>query len=135
MKKLFFTLSFIGLIIVINGCSLSTGFNTTPMLNKVKVDSLQYPLSDTVGDTFIIYLYGIVGVDGCHSLSKIEANKSLHQIDMTVWGQVKSSNACPSVMVYLGGTSYKVLAQQKGTFLINVHQPDGTILVDSVQVK
>ncbi len=124
----------VGLIfsLVAVGCSTQTEVGTTRF--TVKVDSLQHPSSVALNDTIAIRLFGIIGGDGCHSFSHFQDTKQPLRLDLTVWGQFTPASACPAVMVYLDGNEYRVIASQQGTLLINIHQPDGTTLVDSIQV-
>ncbi len=57
------------------------------------------------------------------------------RLDLTAWGQVSAAAVCPAVMVYLTGREYKMVATQQGWLSINIHQPDGSILRDSIIVK
>ncbi len=96
---------------------------------------MQLPSSVAVNDTITIRLFGVIGGDGCHSFSHFEYNKQSLQLDLTIWGKRTPADVCPAVMVYLNGAEYKMLTSQSGTLFINVHQPDGSMLVDSVQVQ
>jgi hypothetical protein len=114
--------------------SCSTEEETAPTLFTVKVDSLQHPSSVALNDTIAVHLFGTIGGDGCHSFSHFQDTKQSLQVDLTVWGKRTPADVCPAVMVYLDGREYTVIASQRGMLYINVHQPDGSTLVDSVQV-
>lgn len=115
------------------GCS--TEPDKLPELYKVKVDSISHTPFGATGDTLVLQLYGTIGNDGCSSFSCIEDIKQPLQLDLTVWGQRSPSDVCPAVMVYLDGKTYKWIVTQQGSFVINIHQPDNTILKDTIIIK
>jgi hypothetical protein len=127
-----FHFAFIGIITFI-GCT--TEPNQNPIQFIVRVDSISHQASVRNGDTITIQLFGTIGSDGCHSFSKFEDLKAPNRVDLTVWGQRIPANACPAVMVYLNGREYHVPAIRQGWYFINIHQPDGTILRDSLIVN
>ena len=135
MKYIPNAITYACLLILIVGCTTATGPKQSPQLYKVKVDSVKYASPVAVGDTIVVRLYGTIGSDGCHSLSQVQDTKSDHQVDLTVWGKAIPAAGCPAVMVYLDGRPYKVLASEQGPFLIRIHQPDGSVLVNTVQVQ
>jgi hypothetical protein len=120
-------------LIICIGCS--TEPNKSPELFKVKVDSISHTPFGAMSDTLVVKVYGTIGNDGCCSFSRFEDIKQPLQLDLTVWGQRSSSVACPAVMVYLDGRDYKWIATQQGWFTINIHQPDNTLLKDSIVIK
>ncbi len=120
-------------LIICIGCS--TEPDKSPELFKVKVDSISRTPFGATGDTLVVKVYGTIGNDGCCSFSRFEDIKQPLQLDLTVWGQRISSVACPAVMVYLDGREYKWIATQQGWFIINIHQPDNTLLRDSIVIK
>jgi hypothetical protein len=120
-------------VLVVASCSTETETGLGQFL--VKVDSMSHPSFAATSDTITIRLFGTVGPDGCHSFSHFEATRQPLRLDLTVWGQVSAATACPAVMVYLNGKKYKLVATQQGWLSINVHQPDGSILRDSIIVK
>ena len=115
------------------------GCTTEPDQKKtlfiVKIDSLNHTPFVGLGDTLSIKLFGTVGTDGCHSFSHFEDLQQPLQLDLTVWGQKTSSEVCPTVMVYLNGKEFKSVATQQGWYRINIHQPDGSFLKDSIIIK
>jgi hypothetical protein len=129
------TVQLLPLITVIAVASCSTEPNTEPAQFIVKVDSMTHPSFAATSDTITIGLFGTIGSDGCHSFSHFEATRQPLRLDLTVWGQVSAATACPAVMVYLNGKEYKLVATQQGWLSMNIHQPDGSILRDSIIVK
>jgi hypothetical protein len=131
MKKLVFVIIFLMTFI---GCR--TEPNDNAITNYVvKVDSLAHSTALTKNDTIKIKLYGIVGPNGCHAFSHFEEITQPLQLDLTVWGARSSSEVCTTVMVDLNGKEYKTLAIQSGLYKINIHQPDGSVLRDSLIVN
>jgi hypothetical protein len=120
--------------LVLIGCGTEPGQNGSTQY-IVKVDSISRTSFAAVNDTILIKLNGTIGGDGCASFSRFDDTKQPLRLDLTVWGQRSSANVCPAVMVYLGGKEYKTIATQQGWYSINIHQPDGTTLRDSIIIK
>jgi hypothetical protein len=137
MRTSIFSL-FLLLLTLVAGChDLGEPSTTETGLGQfiVKVDSMSHPSFAATGDTITIRVFGTIGLDGCHSFSHFEDTKQPLQLDLTVWGQVSAATGCPDVMVYLEGKEYKMVATQQGWLAINVHQPDGNVMRDSIIVK
>lgn len=115
--------------------SCSTGTDPEYSYFKVKVDSIQVPQDPVVGETINFKLFGTVGGDGCHSFAYFKEDVSDNDSQLVVWGKRKNETACPAVMVYLRGKQYPVIAKITGYFKIEISQPDGTTLKDSVWVN
>lgn len=129
-------LCFIFLIsISIGGCSPTDGPLTDPVMFQVKVDSIAHVPSIVLGDTADIRFFGTIGPDGCHSFSHFLVIRQPASVDFAVWGKRSLANACPAVMVYLDGNTYRYIPSQRGTLQIFVHQPDGSTLKDSLLVE
>ena len=118
---------------MILGCG--TEPETKPTQFVILIDSIAHVPSLIVGDTIAIKLFGTIGNDGCHLFSHFEDSRQALRLDLTVWGQRSPSGVCPDVMVYLNGREYKLATTQTGWFSINIHQPDGTVLRDSILVQ
>jgi len=133
MKTILFTLIAAGFIIALNSCAVvpDNGFVNF----RINVDSTSYPENILIGDTLIIKLYGTVGTDGCSQFSNFESAEEPLKLDLTIWGKREDQAACPAVMVYLNGLEYKTISGKVGVYKINIHQPDGSILRDSVIVN
>ncbi len=123
-----------GLILAFAGCS-STGPEKNPGDFIIKVDSVNYLGYPSVGDTVTVRLYGLIGPDGCYSFSHFEDYLLPLRLDLTAWGHHSEATACPQVMIYLDGKEYKIPITRMGWFLVNIHQPDGTLLRDSIPIK
>ena len=132
--------SIIALAVLLTGCSTepdnsSQLFRNSPQLFRVKVDSIQHATSVALNDTVTLRMYGVIGGDGCHSFSHFKENKQSLRLDIEVWGTRSPARICSAVMVYLNGKQYKFIAYQRGKLYINIHQPDGSVLTDSVLVQ
>lgn len=118
--------------------SILLGCGTEPSRENelfiVKVDSIKHHKFYLVGDTIKIWFYGTIGSDGCHSFYRFEGKLQPLQLDLTVYGKKKQADVCPCVMVYLDGKEYRLIATQQGLFTINIYQPDGSVLRDSLLV-
>ncbi len=102
---------------------------------KIKVDKLILPDTISVNDTLVIKFYGTVGPDGCHKFKRFEVTEKQGEIHFTAWGtRPNFDTACPAVMVYLEGKEYKTKLTEPGSYKIFVHQPDNSVLIDSITV-
>lgn len=88
-----------------------------------------------VDDTLTIRMFGIIGNSGCYSFSHIDERSQPLRLDLQVWGKFTPAYVCQAVMVYLDRREYKFKTSTPGTLYINFHQPDGSILTDSVLVE
>ncbi|MEA1987550.1 MAG: hypothetical protein U9N76_08700 [Candidatus Marinimicrobia bacterium] len=116
------------------GILLFSCTNVDDNLFVIKVDSLNHPTSIAVNDTITFKLFGIIGNNGCYSFSHFDDQIEPLVVDLTVWGNLPTSGGCPDMIVYLN-KEYKIATTQKGTFFIRIHQPDDSILIDSVSVE
>lgn len=131
MKYLFITFIFFSLLYL----ACSTEPNRESYMYIVYVDSIAHPQSVALNDSITIQLYGTIGTDGCSSFSYFDAAVLPLQLDLKVIAERSASDICPAVMVYLDGKEYKCKATQSGWFKIYIHQPDKTVLQDSVLVQ
>jgi len=115
--------------------SLNCITEPTPQQFIVRVDSLTHSASVSVDDTIRLQLFGTIGPDGCHSFSHFETTTTSSELHLTVWGERSEAQICPTVMVSLDGREYSTQASSPGWYFINIHQPDGTVLRDSIQVN
>ena len=123
-------------IILIIGTILFSCSNNDDNLFVIKVDSLKAPVSVTVNDTITLNLFGTIGTNGCYSFSHLEDKIEPLAVDLTAWGNAPTNDdiLCPDVMIYLN-EEYKIATTQKGTFIIRIHQPNNSVLMDSVIVN
>lgn len=121
--------------ISIEACSPTQGPETDPVIFQVKVDSLAHAATITLGDTADMKFFGVIGNDGCYSFSHFLVIRQPASVDFAVWGKRSPANACPAVMVYLNGNTYRYIPSQRGMLQISVHQPDGSMLKDSLLVE
>ena len=101
----------------------------------VHVDSLYASSPISYNDTLKIHLYGFIGSDGCYSFSHFEAERDSFRLNLAVWGKhdVKAV-ICPLGAVPLD-TIYQVYPLYPGLFNIEIEQPDGSVLKDTVTVE
>ncbi len=133
MKEAFFILPMLALFV--QACTTTTEPAEGTVTFQIKVDSISHPHAIMLGDTAAIRFYGTVGPDGCHSFSHFLVIRQPRAVDFVVWGKRTIATACPAVMVYLDGRTYRYLPSLRGTLVITVHQPDGSTLRDSLQVN
>ncbi len=122
-----------GLILAFTGCTTEPDRNPGDFI--IKVDSVNYAGAAAVGDTVTMRLYGFIGPDGCYSFSHFEDNLQPLNLDLTVWGHHAENTACTQVMIYMDGKEFQIPITRMGWFFVNIHQPDGTLLRDSIPIK
>ena len=128
-------ISFVLVLAIIMLADCDQGVENAPTQFVVRVDSIAHTSFAASNDTIAVRFFGTIGSDGCFSFSHFETTRQPLQLDVTVWGQRSTASACPAVMVYLDGREYKFFLGEMGWFKINVHQPDGSVVKDSIIVK
>jgi hypothetical protein len=128
------TLLFLIILLLIIGCS------TEPEKDKfaysiIKIDSLKHVSNMSLHDTLKIKLYGLISYDECSSFSHFEDKKQSLQLDLTVWSKRSNSTICYQMLVFVTGKEYKTTVTQKGLYKIIIHQPDKSILKDSLIIN
>lgn len=101
---------------------------------KIKIDEITMTIS--ANDTLVIKFDGFVGPDGCHRFKEFVVIKENYNIGITVWGEKPNfETVCTQALVFLDGKEYKILLNKSGTYNIIVHQPDNSVLKDSIYVN
>lgn len=114
--------------------SCSTEPTSVSYLFIVKVDSIAHPSAVRLNDTIAIQLFGTIGENGCYSFSYFDATLEPRTLDLAVIGEYTGETICPDVMVYLDGKEYRCVATEQGWFKVNIRQPEGEPLRDSLFV-
>jgi hypothetical protein len=99
----------------------------------VRVDSISIPDSISQTDTLKIKLYGTIGNNGNYAFDRFEAERSAHNLSLTVWGKYTKNDYATQALVFLN-KEYPISTLYPGLFKINILQPDSTYLRDSVVV-
>ncbi|NQT27692.1 hypothetical protein HQ585_20215 [candidate division KSB1 bacterium] len=100
----------------------------------IQVDSIQVESEINLNDTLSVKFWGIIGPDLCYGFHHFEVHTEPHQIYFTLWGFHTNDDICATALSELRGKEYNFKPQNKGTLLITVHQPDNSVLIDSVLV-
>jgi len=104
----------------------------------IQVDSLRTTPTVQLGESVRVWLWGVVGTDGCHSFKCIEAwQESPWRVHLTAMGsqRVPVGVPCPPETVYMDWEEYSFVPTQEGFVEIVVENPDGSSLVDTVEVQ
>ncbi len=101
----------------------------------VKVDSISVPDTLSHSDTLRIKFYGTIGSNSNYSFDHVEAQKTPSSVDLKVWGKYVANDGAYDVVSFLDGVEYKVSLLYPGQYDISVHQPDSSVLKDSVVVE
>jgi hypothetical protein len=132
--KLLKCLLVIFVVLLIYSCS--TEPENDYIVFKIKVDKLTFPDTVSVNDSLTILFDGFVGSDGCHRFTHFEEIEKVNELQITVWGSKPNFDiVCPAVIVNLDGKEYNTLFKQIGIHKIVIHQPDNSLLIDSVFVQ
>ncbi len=101
----------------------------------VKIDSISVPDTITRKDTLTMKLWATIGYNTSYSFSHFEEKKTIHQMDLTVWGKHLLDVASLDMVVKWRGKEYYIYPVFGLLFTIKIHQPDGSILQDTIYVK
>jgi len=101
----------------------------------VKIDSISVPDTITRKDTLTMKLWANIGSNTSYRFSHFEANKTIHQLDLTIWGKHLLDIASLQIVVDWRGKEYYIYPVFGPLFTIKIHQPDGSILQDTIYVK
>lgn len=135
MKKLPKMVFLLGLIIF-NYCSTEPDQDDSRYTSfKIKVDKVLIPDTISSSDTLTVKFWGLVGTNGCHEFKEFETRLIGSDLHITLWGaRPNFETGCPDVMVYLDGSEYKTTFQQSGNYRIIIHQPDNSLLIESLVI-
>jgi hypothetical protein len=101
----------------------------------VKIDSISAPDTVSMRDTLTIKLWAIIGYNTSYRFSLFEAKRTINQLDLTVWGKHLIDAISLQVVVDWRGKEYDIYPVYSPLLTIKIHQPDGSILQDTVYVK
>jgi len=102
---------------------------------QISVDSLHVPETVSLSDTVICRFWGFIGSNLCYQFSHFETGKNLDNIYLKLWGYHSGADICATAISSLSGKEYKFAAEQQGIIIINILQPDNSVLKDSVLVQ
>ena len=131
----------INLVTIILACSLLFISCSTEPENdyekfKIKIDKITIPDTISTNDTLSIKFDGFIGPNGCYRFKNFEVINRPNQIHFTVWGEKPNyESICTDALVFLNEKEYKLKLTTSGTYNFFIHQPDKTILIDSIYVK
>jgi hypothetical protein len=126
-------------IAALASCSESTGPQWEHAgVHQVRVFQLNVAETIATDDTLSIQLWGDTQPSGRLSLSKIEAVRESTEIGLTVWAEVERWVGSGTMPPYDNTIQcdYQVMPPfDAGQFRLEIHQPDGSQLADSVFVE
>jgi len=126
-------LSLILFVSILNSCV--TEPNNEYKEYVIEVDKFSFTDTVSVDDSVNFYFDGIVGTSGCYQFKRIQSLITTDQIHFVVYGEYPSfDTACSGEMLYLDETK-KLKFWQKGTYEVVVHQPDNSMMIDTIIVK
>jgi hypothetical protein len=135
MKKVHQVVFLLGFIIL-NYCTTEPDQDDPRYASfKIKVDKISIPDTISSSDTLTLKFWGLVGTDGFHKFEEFETKLIGNDLHITLWGTKPNfETACPTVMVYLDGKEFKTTINQSGNYRIIIHQPDNSLLIESLVV-
>ena len=136
MKKYYLPIFLLSLFIL-NFCTTEPEQDNPRYTNFIiKVDKISVPDTISINDSLSINFWGLIGYDGCHQFKEFETRLIGNDLHMTLWGTKPNfETACPAVIVYLDGKEYKSTFEQIGNYEIIIHQPDNSLLIESLVVR
>jgi hypothetical protein len=111
-------------------CSLSVPPARTDFI--VQVDSVTGPTAVSGGVAFESRLWGPIGPNGCYSFKELRTTRVPNRVDVTVIGEVVHAETCTQQPVALDGVVLRAEPIIPNSFMIVVHQPDGSTLVRNI---
>ena len=127
-------LTILGYMIFFTGCVKFDEEEEQETYFLIEVDSIDLADTITTTDTLFISFYGTVGNTSCYSFSHFYPEANVDTIDVEVWGKLAPGENCDSGLVYLEGEQLNIIYFDEGTYFVNVKQPDGSLLIDSLAV-
>ncbi|HEY9115899.1 MAG TPA: hypothetical protein VIN10_14465 [Bacteroidales bacterium] len=138
MKKSTFILAFITIFGIIAAISTSCKKDDpapTQEYYVIKVDSIIYPDTITVGDTLKIKFYGLVGENSCYQFAQWNNEFDVDLIQLTTMGIHYLTQECYEGITYLDGAEYQLRGVPKGSYTIKIVQPDNSTMDSQLYVK
>ena len=111
-----------------------SGTVMSPQLFQIGIERVECAHEAVVGDTLHLRFWGLIGSDGCHEFAHFRTERDSFSVDVAVMGVVQPMTGCPEVIVMLGGQELSVHPLYEGDLTVVVHQPGGSVLVDTVHV-
>ncbi len=104
---------------------------------QIQVDSLVIERHPGASDTLCMSFYGLIGASSCSSFSHFDVVRDSFSLELTLWGvrRWEHEDDCRlPVAFHLNGRQYCTTSLYPGMMHVLVHQPDGSVLRDSVRV-
>ncbi|MEP7381584.1 MAG: hypothetical protein ABI910_07850 [Gemmatimonadota bacterium] len=102
----------------------------------VRVDSIGLPATASGNTAFDVRLYGAVGPNLCFRVQSVRAQEDSTHLDITVFGAKRDSGGdCLQMPASLDGRPVTVAPPIRDPFTVRVHQPDGSVLSQSLRVQ
>ncbi|WP_411280919.1 hypothetical protein [Gemmatimonas sp.] len=100
----------------------------------VPIDSITGPLVATRGSIVEQKLYGLVGANGCASVSEVKVVPQAATTTVEVRARYKNGN-CTQMPIYLNGYAVQLPVPNAATFTVSVKQPNGRLLTRTLIVQ
>ena len=102
----------------------------------IKVDSIHSPDSVISNNPFDVVFFGIVGFNTCQQFKTFNTVYNNNDVNIEAWGTDNSNGAlCGEGIVYLDGHKVTLSFFQKGSYRIEVNEPNDIALVKQIIVK
>lgn len=102
---------------------------------RIYVDSLHVTETVSLSDTVICRFWGYIGPNLCYQFSHFEVEHNSGNVNYKLWGFNTGAEICATAISSLNGKEYKFIAEHQGKIIINVLQPDNSVLKDSVLIQ
>ncbi len=90
----------------------------------------------TVTDTLRVQFHGWIGPNGCHQFSHFDVTKiDMAGYKVSVWGKEQSGVGCFQLLIVLRHVLEIYPPLRKGTWILLVSQPDGSVLRKEVVAR
>jgi hypothetical protein len=101
----------------------------------IKVDSIHCPDSVIANVSFDIEFYGTVGFNDCFRFKTFNPKINDKKTTIQTWGTYDNTSDCHEALVLLNGQKLSMRIPYVGTYIIEVSEPNTTILKKLILVK
>ena len=105
-----------------------------PEIYTIQVDSLYFSPNVTAGDTLVVRFWGFVGPSTCHEFWGFDTYRDSFEIRVEAIGVQWFDRVCGASMEYLWGEPLSVYPLYAGDLTLEVLQPGGAALVETIHV-
>lgn len=126
----------IACLLIISSCEEPTSSDNEIETFLIKLDNYRLPDEALDQEPFkITRVYAIIGENSCYSFYAFDTIKTHNKIDIWFRGIYDTTYGCEPVDVILNYEDFTINPPFSDPFVVNIHQPGDTVLVDTIKIK